>query len=96
MQRARTAWNSLHADCSDRADSMHADVPLELHAKYFDTIYALLNDVSPAYRDCFRTAVSDKSSKPQPESGHASAAESIAAPQNGSISHGSDSQEPSE
>lgn len=89
MELAQRGWRL----CSHRADATNGDArQLELQAKYFDSIDALLDDVSPAYRDRFGAL---KSSTLQPESGHNSAA-SDAAPLNGSGPQASDSEEASD
>lgn len=78
MELTQRGWRI----CSDRADAANCDASLELLAKYFETIYALLGDVSPAYRDRFGAALSEKSSKLPRDNRHDSSG-SDAEPQNG-------------
>ncbi|KAH7725607.1 hypothetical protein AAVH_06787 [Aphelenchoides avenae] len=81
---------------SDRADAANCDASLELYAKYFETIHALLDDVSPTYRDRFAVPPSEKSSKLQSEEDGQDSAGSGTVSQNGSGPHGSDSNDPSD
>uniref|UniRef100_A0A7E4ZPU2 GSKIP_dom domain-containing protein n=1 Tax=Panagrellus redivivus TaxID=6233 RepID=A0A7E4ZPU2_PANRE len=61
--------------CSDRADSMNGDFrKLELHSRYFETIYQLLDIVSPLYRDRYAQALADKLKELE---GHKSYEESV-------------------
>uniref|UniRef100_A0A915D5J0 GSKIP domain-containing protein n=1 Tax=Ditylenchus dipsaci TaxID=166011 RepID=A0A915D5J0_9BILA len=47
--------------CSDRQDCMYGDFrKLELHSKYFETIYQLLDFVSAGYRQRFANQLSEK------------------------------------
>uniref|UniRef100_A0AC34R4K1 GSKIP domain-containing protein n=1 Tax=Panagrolaimus sp. JU765 TaxID=591449 RepID=A0AC34R4K1_9BILA len=47
--------------CSDREDSMNGDFrKLDLHSRYFETIYQLLDVISPMYRDKFGQALTNK------------------------------------
>ncbi|CAG9536689.1 unnamed protein product [Cercopithifilaria johnstoni] len=46
---------------SDRHDSMNGDYrQLDLHTRYFETIYQLLNVISPEFRNQFANKLSDK------------------------------------
>ncbi|EFO14021.1 hypothetical protein LOAG_14504 [Loa loa] len=46
---------------SDRHDSMNGDYrQLDLHTRYFETIYQLLNVISPEFRNQFATKLSNK------------------------------------
>ncbi|KAE9551258.1 hypothetical protein FO519_005542 [Halicephalobus sp. NKZ332] len=50
--------------CSDREDSMNGDFrKLELHSRYFESIYMLLDVVSPQYREKFGGALAEKLNK---------------------------------
>lgn len=50
--------------CSDRQDCMYGDFrKVDMHARYFDTIYALLDSVSPKYREKFAESLSEKLQK---------------------------------
>lgn len=46
---------------SDRHDSMNGDYrQLDLHTRYFETIYQLLNVISPEFRNQFANKLSNK------------------------------------
>lgn len=46
---------------SDRHDSMNGDYrQLDLHTRYFETIYQLLNVISPEFRNQFASKLSSK------------------------------------
>lgn len=46
---------------SDRHDSMSGDYrQLDLHTRYFETIYQLLNVISPEFRNEFASKISNK------------------------------------
>ncbi|KAI1721900.1 GSK3-beta interaction protein [Ditylenchus destructor] len=47
--------------CSDRMDCMYGDFrKLELHAKYFETIYALMGGISTEFREKFAANLSER------------------------------------
>uniref|UniRef100_A0A914CRB0 GSKIP domain-containing protein n=1 Tax=Acrobeloides nanus TaxID=290746 RepID=A0A914CRB0_9BILA len=50
--------------CSDKEDCMYGDFRrLELHAKYFETIYQLLDQISAEYRNQFGKSLEEKLQK---------------------------------
>lgn len=67
IELTRKGWRI----CSDRLDCMYGDFrKIDMHVQYYDTIYALLDNLSTLYRDQFTSELAEKLSELEQQQEH--------------------------